>query len=155
MSKKLISKLIGCLVLIIVLVSCYSTTKVTDVTAGKFGLFKYEIRITTHTEGRGSIHNPFDLTKYSLDQYEWIYANSINEKVFADSIIYTIRQRRLKSPWRYVNLKGQLCFNSDSVLIDLYFYNRENPKKKDNPYEHNGKYKLNISNDTLPFMNDW
>jgi hypothetical protein len=139
----------------VVLFSCYSTTKVSDVTVGRFEAFKYEIRISTHTEGRGSIHNPFDQTKYSLDEYEWIYTNSLNEKLLADSIIYTIRQRQLGSPWRYVNLKGQISFTGDSIFIDLYFNNRENPKEKDNPYEHNGKYKLNISNEKLPFTNDW
>jgi hypothetical protein len=154
MNKKLICKVISCLLLVGIMYACYSTIKVTNLTVGKSELFKYEIRITTNREGRGSIHNPFDLTKYSVDGYEWIYTNSIRGKLLADSIIYTIRQRKLESPWRYVNLKGQICFSGDSISIDLYFYNRENPKEKDNPYEHNGKYKLNISNDPLPFTND-
>jgi len=129
--------------------SCYRSTKLIGITAYNCNIYKYEIQIKTHTEGRGSIHNPFDLTKYELDDYEWIYVNSIKGQVPSDSIAFTYEQRRIKYPWRKTNLYGYIGFSNDSIFIDLHFYDREDTTRNDLPYTYNGKYKLKVINDTI------
>jgi len=134
------------------LVSCY-TTKVTGVNVYNYADddFQYEILIKTHTKGRGSFHN-MTFEKWVSNGGDWIYTNSINGRISADDIIFTQWQRELEWPWNISNINGFISINEteQTIEINLFFYHRENPEKKDLPYEHNGKYKLNIFNSTIP-----
>jgi len=155
MTNPLINRIIIVAVILIAISSCYSKKEVVEINAYNCKAKKYEIQIKTNTTGRGNIHNPFSFSKYELNDNEWIYTNSINGKLPADSMIFTYVQRRIKFPWSYTNLKGFVSFESDSIELNLFFYDRENIKAKDSPYEFNGKYKLNVINDTIPIIEDF
>ena len=137
---------------ILFLISCY-TTKVTGINAYNYNgdKFKYEILIKNHTVGRGNLHN-MDLKKWESNSGDWIYTNSINGKIEANSIILTHWQRELERPWNIPNIKGfiEIDEKEKRIEINLFFYDQENKNSKDIPYEFNGIYKLNIINSTIP-----
>ncbi len=142
-------------VILIIISSCSNSKKVVEINAYNCKATKYEIQIKTYSAGRGNIHNPFSFSKYDLNDNEWLYVNSINGIIPADSIIFTYVQRRTEFPWSSTNLRGFVSFGSDSIEFKLAFYDRENIKAKDSPYEFNGKYKLNVINDTIPIIEDY
>jgi hypothetical protein len=155
MTNPLLNRIIIFAVLLIIISSCYNTKKVVEINAYNSKATKYEIQIKTYSSGRGNVHNPFSFSKYELNDNEWLYVNSINGILPADSIIFTYVQRHTKFPWSYTNLKGFVSFGNDSIELKLAFYDRENIKAKDLPYEFKGKYKLNVINDTIPIIEDF
>jgi hypothetical protein len=155
MINPLINRIIIFAAILITISSCYSKKEVMEINAYNCKATKYEIQIKTNTTGRGNIHNPFSFSKYELNDNEWLYVNSIIGILPADSIIFTYVQRRTKFPWSYTNLKGFVGFGSDSIELKLFFYDRENITAKNSPYEFNGKYKLNVINDTIPIIEDF
>jgi hypothetical protein len=145
--------LIVLLLSVFLLISCYTTTKVTGINVYNFDNdnYNYEILIKTHTVGRGNLHN-MDLKKWESDSGDWIYTNSINGKILANDIIFTHWQRELEWPWNTSNIKGFIIIDEEekTIEINLFFYDQENQNRKDLPYELNGKYKLRILDSTIP-----
>ena len=135
--------------------SCYMTSKpYNEINIYKYSNgYKYEVQIKYHTKGRGNIHN-FNLKKYEYDGSDWLYLNTINGKLCPDSLLFTQFQRKTDSSWAAKNLKGYIEFVNDSLYIDLYFYNQENPNEKDLPYKFNGKYRVIINDRTAPLIDE-
>lgn len=136
--------------------SCYMTSKpYSEINVYKYSNgYKYEVQIKYQTKGRGNIHN-FNLKKYEYKGYDWFYVNTINGRLYPDSLLFTQFQRKTDSPWAVKNLKGYIEFVNDSLNIDLYFYNQENPNEKELPYEFNGKYRVKINNYIAPLIDDF
>ena len=135
------------------LVSCYSTTKVIEVNAYNCNNdnFKYEIQIKTYNEGAGyNIHN-MEWEKWKYDDYDWLYTNSINGKVSADSMAFEYFQLE-KTESRGYTIGGYINIEENEIEINLNFYRDGDTNKEKIPYERNGTYKLNIFDTISPVI---
>jgi hypothetical protein len=124
--------------------------------AYRYNDFKYEIQIKIKVKGRGSIHNPSfwsNILPYRLTDYDWIYTNTINDRLDSNEFIFTHYQRETKHPWIQDSIQGYINFKTDSMIIDLMI-----PHYKGNsidhwvPYEFNGRYNLIIKQDSLSLL---
>lgn len=146
-------------ILIISLTSCQTYMKsnaYNKVFAYRYNDFKYEIQIKIKGNGKGNIHNSSfwtNILPYRLTDYDWIYTNTINNRLDSKELIFTHYQRETKHPWSQDSIKGYIDFKPDSMIIDLMFpHYKGNSIDHWEPYEFNGGYELIIKQDTLPLL---
>ncbi|MEO6454961.1 MAG: hypothetical protein ABIN97_12845 [Ginsengibacter sp.] len=135
--------------------SCGSTSKsYNEIIAYRYSNFKYELQLKYHTTGRGNIHQ-LNLSKYEYDRSDWIYLNSLNGKINADSLVFTNYQRKTEYPWKQSALKGDIQFPNDTTVklnFQLPIYDDSAKIISYVPYRFNGIYKLIIKQNTAAII---
>lgn len=140
----------------LLLSSCYQRTQYWRAIAYRYSdsSFKYEIQLAYHEYRRGNIHNS-SLEKHESEGSDWMYLHSLSGTIGADSIVFTNHQRGITFPWKQSDLKGNLEFVGDTLLL----INLQIPDYKDgvhvdhwDPWKYNGSYSLMVKNDTAPLL---
>src|SRR5437879_3863100 len=81
--------------------------------------FAYEIRIHSHTEGRGNPHNLFDFTKYEWETWYSLCVNNLQGKINATDLVFTqLEKCQVNLPF-HADLKGYIEFWDGCLTIAL------------------------------------
>lgn len=120
---------------------CYSETFDKEVVIYPAKRFAYEIRLHSHTEGRGNPHDVFDWTKQKFESRYSICVNSLSGKIYANDLLFTQLTGCEANPSFWVDQKGFIEFGDDCLTIALEAkYNTE--MKNRQPLAANGIYKI-------------
>ncbi|WP_430406828.1 hypothetical protein [Fluviicola sp.] len=130
---------------LLLLTACYHDEEVSpELIIRKSKVYKYEIELPVHHEGRGNMHQ-LDASKYSFNESHWLYLNRKDNKVNHTDIVLTPERNKVDYPYRQSNLKGFILFKFDSIMIRLlvpHYIDQDTIVDEWNNYEYNGNYKL-------------
>lgn len=138
-------KVITSFFFLFLLTACYHDEEVSpELIIRKSTVYKYEIELPVHHEGRGNIHQ-MDPSKYSFEASDWLYLNKNLGKVYCKDIVLTYERNKTNDLHRQSNLRGFVTFKRDSILIRLivpHYIDQDTIVDEWNNYEYNGNYKL-------------
>ena len=139
-------KLIKYFFFFLILLGCYHNEKVIsrELIIRKSKVFKYEVEIPILYEGRGNPHQ-LDASKYRFENSDWIYFNSMENRISYHDLVLTSERGKTKFPYCQSNLRGFISFKKDSIFIRLIvpqYNDGDTIPDKWNNYEYNGDYKL-------------
>ena len=126
---------------LLVLNSCYSTTTFDETVVIRHGeRYLYEIRLHSRTEGRGNIHDPFDLSKHKYESDYSICVNSLEGKIDAKDMIFTQVEGCKPNASFWIDQAGFIEFRDDCLTVALEAaYIKERRRE---PLPANGTYKI-------------
>jgi len=120
---------------------CYSETFDKEIAIYPAKRFAYEIRLHSHTEGRGNPHEVFDWTKQKFQSRYSICVNSLNGRIDAKDLLFTPLAGCEANPSFWVDQKGFIEFWDDCLTVALEaVYNKEMSGRR--PLAANGTYRI-------------